>query len=42
MSKYNKEIRYSFCAIDLFRKYEWDVLLKDKEGITIANAFQII
>ena len=30
------------CAIDLFSKYTWVVLLKDKRGITIVNAFQKI
>ena len=29
-------------VIDIFNKYEWVVPLKDKNGITIANAFQII
>ena len=40
ISKYNKGIRYSLCAIDLFRKYAWVVPLKDKKGVTIVNAFQ--
>ena len=39
-SKYNKEIRYLLCAIDLFSKYAFVVPLKDKKGATIANAFQ--
>ena len=30
------------CAIDLFSKYALIVPLKDKKGITIANAFQKI
>ena len=30
------------CAIDLFSKYLWDILLKDKRGISIVNAFQKI
>ena len=42
MSKYNKEIRYLLCAIDLFRKYAFVVPLKDKKGTTIVNAFQKI
>ena len=29
------------CAIDLFSKYAWVVLLKDKRGVTIINEFQI-
>ena len=31
LSKYNKEIKYLLCAIDLFRKYAWVVFIKDKE-----------
>ena len=42
ISKYNKGIRYLLCAIDLFSKYVFIVPLKDKKGITIANAFQNI
>ena len=42
ISKYNKGIRYLFCAIDLFSKYAFIVPLKRKNGITIANAFQSI
>ena len=42
ISKYNKGIRYSLYAIDLFIKYVWVVPLKDKKGITIINAFQNI
>ena len=42
LSKCNKGIKYLFCAIDLFNKYEWVVSLKDKRGITIVNAFQKI
>ena len=37
--KCNKGIRYLLCAIDLFIKYAFVVPLKDKKGITIANAF---
>ena len=40
--KCNKGIRYLLCAIDLFIKYAFVVPLKDKKGITIANAFQRI
>ena len=42
ISKYNEEIRYLLCAIDLFSKYAFVVPLKDKKGVTIANAFQSI
>ena len=30
------------CVVDIFSKYAWDILLKDKKGITITNAFQNI
>ena len=42
LSKYNKGIKYLFCATDLFSNYSWVVLLKDKRGITIVKAFQKI
>ena len=42
ISKYIKAIMYLLCVIDLFSKYAWIVPLKDKNGITIANAFQSI
>ena len=42
ISKYNKGIRYLLCGIVFFSKYAWVVLLKDKKGITIVNAFQSI
>ena len=42
LSKYNKEIKYLLCAIDLFSKYAWVVPIKDKKGTSIVNAFQKI
>ena len=42
LSKYNKGIKYSLCAIDIFSKYVWAIPLKDKRGISIVNAFQKI
>ena len=41
-SKHNRGIRYLLCVIDLFSKYGWVVPLKDKKGVSIANAFQKI
>ena len=40
-SKFNKGFRFLLCVIDIFSKYAW-VILKDKKGISIVNAFQII
>ena len=42
LSKYNKRIRFLLCVIEIFSKYAWVVPLKDKKGISIAKAFQII
>ena len=42
LSKFNKGIRFLLCVIDVISKYAWIVLLKDKKGITITNAFQKI
>ena len=42
ISKYNKEIRYLLCAIDLFSKYPFVVPLKGKKSVSIVNAFQSI
>ena len=42
LSKYNEGIRFLFCVIDIFSKYAWVVLLKDKKGISIVKAFQSI
>ena len=42
LSKYNKGIRFLLCVIDIFSKYAWVVPLKDKKGVSIVKAFQII
>ena len=42
MSKYNKGIKYLLCAINLFSKYAWVVLIKDKKGTSLVNAFKKI
>ena len=42
ISKYNKEIRYRLCVIDLSSKYAFVVPLNKKKGINIVNAFQSI
>ena len=41
LSRYNKGIRFLLCVIDI-SKYVWVVPLKDKKGISIVKAFQII
>ena len=42
LSKFNKGFRFLLCVIDIFSKYAWVVPLKDKKGISIVNAFQMI
>ena len=42
ISEFNKGFRFLLCVIDNYRKYAWVVPLKDKKGISIANAFQSI
>ena len=37
LSKYNKGIKYLFCAIALFSKYAWVVPIKDKKRTSIVN-----
>ena len=42
LSRFNKGLKYLLCVIDLFSKYAFVVLLKDKKGWSIVNAFQSI
>ena len=42
LSRKNKGIKYLLCAIDLFSKYAFVILFKDKKGISIVNAFDKI
>ena len=42
LNKYNKEIRFLLCFIDIFSKYAWVVLLNNKKGVSIVTAFQSI
>ena len=40
ISKYNKEIKYLLCAIDLYSKYAWIHTLNDKKVLSIVKSFQ--
>ena len=42
LSKYDKEIKYLSCTIDLFGKYAWVIPIKDKRGTSMVNAFKKI
>ena len=42
LSRYNKEIKFLLCAIDIFSEYAWVIPLKDKKSISIVKAFQSI
>ena len=42
LSRKNKGIKYLLSAIDFYSKYEFVIPLKDKKGISIANAFNKI
>ena len=40
ISKYNKEIRYLLCKVDLFSKSAWVVPLKDKKELVLLMHFK--
>ena len=42
ISHSNKGFRFLLCVIDIYSKCAWVVPLKDKKGVSVANAFQII
>ena len=42
ISKFNNRFRFLLCVIDIFSKYVWVIPLKDKQGVSIVNAFQKI
>ena len=42
ISKFYKEIRFLLCLSDIYSKYALAIPLRDKEGVTIVNAFQKI
>ena len=42
LSKFNKGFRFVLCVIDIFSKYVLVIPLKDKKGVSIVTAFQII
>ena len=40
ISKFNKGICFRLCVVSIYIKYAWVIHLKNKKGITIANAFR--
>ena len=42
VSKFNKGFQFLLYVYDIYSKYVWVVPLKDKNGITIRNAFKQI
>ena len=40
ISRFNKGIKFLLCVIDIFSKYVWVILLKDKKGVIIVNALE--
>ena len=38
--RFNKQIHFLLCVIDIFSKCAWVMPLKDKKGIKITYAFQ--
>ena len=40
INKFSIGFRFLLCVIDIHSKYAWVILLKDKKGIAITNAFQ--
>ena len=41
-SKDNKGFKFLLLVIDIFSKYGWIIPLKNKEGLTVANALKSI
>ena len=40
ISKFNKGFRFLLCVIDIFSKYAWVLLFKDKKSVSIVHIFQ--
>ena len=42
VQKYNDGFRYLLTCIDVFSKYTWVILLRNKTGLSLVSAFKII
>ena len=40
ISRFSEGFRFLLCVIDIYSKYAWVILLKDKQGMMTTNAFQ--
>ena len=41
-NRVNKGFRFSLCVFEIYIKYAWVIILKDKKGIKMTNPFQKI
>ena len=42
LSKYNNNYKFILTVVDIFTKYAWAILLKNKSGLSITNGFKIV
>ena len=40
ISKFNKGFRFLLCVIDIYSKYTWVILLKDKKVLVLLMLFK--
>ena len=40
INNFNKGSRFLLCVVDIFSKYAWVVLLKDKKGVSLLMHFK--
>ena len=40
ISKFNKEIRFLYWVINMYRKYRWVILLRDKKELQLIMLFK--
>ena len=42
LSKYNNNYIFLLAVMDIFTKYAWAILLKNKSGLSLTNGFKIV
>ena len=40
ISKFNKELRFLYWVINMYRKYRWVILLRDKKELQLIMVFK--